>query len=150
EKIPLFMTTFVFCVAAFAAQHRGGAVQNLERYPFVNRLANATVAYVLYLKKALWPVGLAAFYPHPEGTLPPAQLLAAGAVLVAITAVAILWLRRRPFLLVGWLWYLGTLVPVIGLVQVGNQQMADRYTYLPLIGIFFALSWAVPVVLRSP
>jgi tetratricopeptide (TPR) repeat protein len=143
EKVPLFAVTVAFCIIAFVVQHRGGAVQNLEHYPLTSRLANAVVVYTLYLKKAIWPVGLAAFYPHPESAISAGQVLAAASLLVPITALAVFWSRRYPFFVVGWLWYLGTLVPVIGLVQIGNQQMADRYTYLPLIGIFIALTWAV-------
>src|SRR5262249_13019354 len=95
--------------------------------------------------------GLAAFYPHPGRTIPQEQLLAAVALLLTISALAAHWSRRYPFLLVGWLWYLGMLVPVIGLVQVGSQQMADRYTYLPLVGVFIVLGWSatIPVVSRN-
>ncbi|MGE5191535.1 MAG: tetratricopeptide repeat protein [Deltaproteobacteria bacterium] len=142
EKIPLLAVTVAFSIVAFTVQHRGGAVQTLEHYPLTNRLANAVVVYSLYLMKTFWPARLAAFYPYPESAIPLGHVLAAAALLVTVSALAVFWSRRYPFFIVGWLWYLGTLVPVIGVVQIGNQQMADRYTYLPLIGIFIALTWA--------
>jgi tetratricopeptide (TPR) repeat protein len=141
EKVPLFATMIVFCIIAFVVQHRGGAVQTLDHYPLTNRLANAVVVYALYLTTTFWPTRLAAFYPYPEAALPLGAVLVSAAFLATISILAVLLWRRYPFLIVGWLWYLGTLVPVIGVVQIGNQQMADRYTYLPLIGIFIVLTW---------
>ena len=122
-------------------QRAGGALQSLDRIPFDERLGNALVAYPRYLAKALLPRDLAVFYPHPEATLPLWQPLAAAVLLLAISALAFAGWRRRPYLFVGWFWFVGTLVPVIGLVQVGGQAIADRYTYLPLIGLSIALAW---------
>ncbi len=141
EKIPLFLLTVISCVVTFIAQGAGGAMKDLEALRFETRLANALVAYVHYLWKMVWPVDLAIFYPHPRDALPLGQVLGAGAFLLLVTAIAIALARRYRYLPVGWFWYLGTLAPVIGLVQVGRQAMSDRYTYVPLIGIFLAGVW---------
>ena len=105
------------------------------------RVANAAVAYVAYLGKMLFPAGLAVLYPLPKGPPPAWEVVAAVAVLSAISTAVFMARRKCPYLLFGWLWYLGTLVPVIGLVQVGDQAMADRYTYLTQIGLYVAFAW---------
>src|SRR5262249_18717812 len=110
-------------------------------FPFTVRVENALLAYVGYLGKSLWPVGLAVYYPHPGAAVSGAGALAAGLFLAVLTALVLGPGRRWPYLAVGWLWSLGTLVPVLGLVQVGGQALADRYTYVPLIGLFMALVW---------
>ena len=123
-----------------------------ESIPFGGRLENAVVSYGAYLVKTAWPAKLAVFYPHPwsvHAAVPAWQVAVAALLLAAATAAALLQAGRRPYLPVGWLWYLGTLVPVIGLVQVGSQAMADRYTYVPLTGIFLAVAWGVPEALRA-
>ena len=140
EKLPFFALSTVSSVLTFVAQKRGGAVAPLEHLPFASRLSNALMAYVCYLKKTIWPDNLAVLDLRPE-TWPVWQLGLAALVLIAITGFV--FLRKEPWLIVGWLWYLGMLVPVIGLVQVGNQFMADRYTYLPLIGCFIMLVWSL-------
>ncbi len=139
EKLPLFALTAAACVVTMVAQQ--GAMSSLERLPFEQRLANTVVAYAAYLGELVWPAKLALLYPHPHEALPLADAARAGVILLVITGLVIL-ARRRRYLTVGWLWYLGTLVPVIGLVQVGAQSMADRYTYLPYIGLFIAIVWA--------
>jgi protein O-mannosyl-transferase len=142
EKAPLFALVAVFSVVTFQVQHAGGSVIAASAIPASARAANAAWSYLAYLGKAVWPVGLAAFYPFPKGGLPAWRVALALGTIAAVTAVLF---RRREALrtqLVGWLWYLGTLVPVIGLVQVGTQAMADRYAYIPLIGIFMAVAWA--------
>jgi tetratricopeptide (TPR) repeat protein len=141
EKLPLFLLVAVSTGATMFAQRQGGAMVTAEQLPAGIRVGNALVSYVRYLANALWPEGLAVFYPHLRFQFPLWQGLAAGVVLAGITVAVLRQARRRPYLLVGWLWYLGTLVPVIGLVQVGNQAMADRYTYVPLIGLFIAVVW---------
>lgn len=143
EKVPLFLLAGVSCLVTFYAQKAGGSVSSLEEIPLTVRLANALVAYVAYLGKALWPANLAVFYPHPVTGLPAWQVLGAALTLAAISTMAVWQARRRPYLLVGWLWYLITLVPVIGLVQVGSQAMADRYTYVPLLGPLVAAAWGL-------
>lgn len=141
EKVPFFVLTAGSCVVTFLAQKNYGAVFVGEQFPLGSRLANAVVSYLRYLEKTVWPHDLAVPYPLPGHW--PAWLvaIAAGLLLVA-SAVAFQQRDRRPYLFVGWFWYIGTLVPVIGVVQVGMQSMADRYTYVPLIGIFIALVWA--------
>jgi protein O-mannosyl-transferase len=141
EKVPLLLIAAVFCVIATWAQ--GKAVIALERLPIASRVANALVSSVAYLGKWLWPTNLAVFYPHPLDGLPAWKPAAALSVLLAVTAVVLIYWRRKPYLLVGWFWYLIMLVPVIGIVQVGRQSMADRYTYLPQIGLSIALAWGV-------
>jgi tetratricopeptide (TPR) repeat protein len=142
EKIPLFLLSTASCVITFIVQKQGGAVGSLEHYSPGTRIANALIAYVAYIGKTIFPDRLAAFYPHP-GSWPAWQVLGAAIFLLLVSAVCISFLRRAPYLLIGWLWYLGTLVPVIGLVQVGDQAYADRYTYIPLIGLFLSGVWAV-------
>ncbi|MGO9115586.1 MAG: tetratricopeptide repeat protein [Thermoguttaceae bacterium] len=141
EKIPLFVLAAASCVVTLVSQH--DVMKPLERLDFPWRVANAAVAYVAYLGKMLYPAGLAVFYPLPNTPPPAWEVVAAIAVLLAISTATFLSRRKCPYLLVGWLWYLGTLVPVIGLVQVGSQAMADRYTYLTQIGLYTACAWGV-------
>ena len=142
EKIPFFLLSAASSVITYVAQQRGGAVESFQSLPLSERLGNALVSYILYIGKMLWPQNLAVMYPH-YGM--PSLWQAGGAflLLLGITGLVIGRARLRPYLMVGWLWYLGTLVPVIGIVQVGAQAMADRYTYLPLIGLFIMAAWGV-------
>jgi tetratricopeptide (TPR) repeat protein len=141
EKIPLLAIAAGVAWLTATAQHEGGAVSSLAGIPLGVRAGNAVVSYAWYLEKAFWPTGLAAFYPHPL-TLPPADAIGrAGFALVAVTIGALVLARRRPWWIVGWLWFLGTLVPMIGLVQVGMQARADRYAYVPLIGLQIAVAF---------
>jgi len=148
EKLPFFVLSAASCVVTMIAQKRGGALAPPESYSFVVQLSNALVAYAAYLGKMIWPLNLAVLYPHP-GMRPLWQVIGAIVVIVGISALAVSWARRRPWFAVGWLWYLGTLVPVIGLVQVGIQSMADRYAYMPLIGIYMVLAWGSHEVLHQ-
>ena len=141
EKIPFFVLSAASCVITYMAQRAGGAVTTIENLPFDARLSNAVVSYIAYIVKMVWPVGLAVLYPFKHISL--WQSLPAFLVLVVTTVVAVLLIRRRRYFAVGWLWYLGTLVPVIGLVHVGSLCLADRYTYIPLIGLFMIAAWAV-------
>ncbi len=144
EKIPLLALVAISSAVTFVVQRAEGAVQPLQTYSFPVRLANALVAYVAYIGKAFWPARLSAYYPHPGDSLPLWQAGAAFAVLVAATLTSVALARRHQrlrFRPVGWFWYLGTLVPVIGLVQVGQQAMADRYTYLPYIGLSIVVAF---------
>jgi protein O-mannosyl-transferase len=142
EKIPLVALSAATCVATWLAQNASGTVAPLGSLLMGPRLANALVCYVAYVGRLLCPVGLTPFYPYPGTDLLMARALGALALLMAITAGALAARRRCPYLLVGWFWYLGTLVPMIGLVQVGAQAMADRYTYIPQIGLGIAIAWA--------
>ena len=141
EKIPLIALSAVSSIATFLVQK--GAVGHTEELPIWERINNAVVSYVLYLWQMVWPVRLAVFYPHPENRLPFWEIIFSLLLLICITALAIALRKKRPYLITGWLWYLGMLVPVIGLVQVGWQGRADRYTYLPQIGLYIAVTWAV-------
>ncbi|MGO9649138.1 MAG: tetratricopeptide repeat protein [Terriglobales bacterium] len=135
EKLPLFLLCIASAVITMQVQSVGGAVRSTLKLSFGVRLENALVAYPMYLWQMIWPARLAVLYPHPGDTLKAWQLILSAALLVSISAL-VFSLRSRRYLLVGWLWFLGTLVPVIGLVQVGDAARADRYTYIPLIGIF--------------
>jgi protein O-mannosyl-transferase len=143
EKIPLLALAMAAGIVAFLTQRGSGAVGNLEVFPLGLRVQNALVSYVAYLGKMVWPTRLTAFYPYPASL--PAWSVAGSALLLIVVSVAA-WRAARsvPYLAVGWFWYLGTLVPVIGVVQVGIQSMADRFTYVPLVGIFIAIAWGVP------
>lgn len=142
EKVPLLALSAASAVITTQAQQAGGAIRTTAEVSFGVRIATATWAYGMYLWKMIWPARLAPLYPHPGDSLAAWQVLVAAAVLIAISAMA--WrLRSRRYLLVGWLWFLGTLVPVIGLVQVGEAAMADRYAYIPLIGIFVMIAFGV-------
>jgi hypothetical protein len=142
EKIPFLIIATASCIVTVYAQRSGGSVATLAVFSPGLRIANAAVAYIHYIAKMLWPVHLTAFYPHPS-SLPIWQVAGAVLLLTLTTAMCILTVKKRPYLLVGWLFYLGTLFPVIGLIQVGEQAMADRYTYIPFIGIFIMLAWGM-------
>lgn len=148
EKLPLLVIAAVGCVIALWAQRGGGAVASLESYPMGIRLANAAVSYMTYLNKTIIPKSLAIPYPHPGDSLPVWLVILSGFMLFVITAGALLAARSRLYITMGWLWYIVTLVPVIGIVQFGKHAMADRFTYIPLIGIFIIIAWGVPDVLR--
>ena len=147
EKIPLIALSAVSSLITFLAQR--GAIGWTEQLPMSERITNAFVAYVVYIQQMFWPTELAVFYPHPENRLPIWEVSLALIVLVGIMAAAFVLRKRAPYLVTGWLWYLGMLVPVIGLLQVGWQGHADRYTYLPQIGLYIALTWAVTDLTRS-
>jgi tetratricopeptide (TPR) repeat protein len=140
EKIPLFMLAIVSSAVTFIVQRNTGAAAELDAISLYSRIANAFVSYLTYIRKMIWPSDLAVFYPHP-GNLPMWQAAAAAAAILAITILVIRLAKNHRYLMTGWLWYLGTLVPVIGLVQVGNQALADRYSYIPLIGLFTMIAF---------
>src|SRR6266487_3209642 len=141
EKIPLVGLSAISSVVTFLAQR--GAVGWTEQLPVLARINNAIVTYAAYVWQMLWPVKLAVLYPHPESRLPLWEIILCLLVLIGITAAAVVLRKSRPYFIAGWLWYLGMLVPVIGLVQVGWQGRADRYTYLPQIGLYIAITWTV-------
>jgi protein O-mannosyl-transferase len=142
EKVPLLALSALMSAATIMVQRSAGAVMSLEWLPPGTRLGNALISYVVYATKMIWPARLAVFYPHPI-RVPAWQVLGAAAFVAGLTILVLRLARSRPFLAVGWFWYLGTLLPVIGLVQVGMQARADRYTYLPSIGIFIMLAWGL-------
>jgi len=149
EKIPLFLLATGAGIVTFIVQKSGGALQSMETISLSARLTNAMVSYLEYLGKMIWPRGLSILYPHPGNALAAWKGILCGLALVGITAIVIKFIRKAPYLAVGWFWYLGTLVPVIGIVQAGVQAMADRYAYVPLIGIFIIVAWGVPELISK-
>ncbi len=149
EKIPLFVLVVLFSLVTIYAQQAGAMVVSLADIPLGARISNALVAYASYLGKTVFPLHLAVLYPHPGNTIPGWQVLGSALGLALLSWLIIRRARRYPYLLVGWLWFLGTLVPVIGLVQVGMQAMADRYTYIPLIGLFIMAAWGMADLLAG-
>lgn len=150
EKVPFFVLAAAIGAFTFFAQKQVGALKTVVSYPWPDRIANALIAYGRYLGKCVFPARLAVFYPYSLDQ-PMGRTVLAGVLLAGITTAACILARRRPYLLVGWLWFLGTLVPVIGLVQVGGQSMADRYSYMPLVGVFIVVAWfAGDVAARWP
>ena len=147
EKAPLFAMAAASSVITVIAQR--GAMQTLTHLPLAWRAANALHAYAGYLGKTVWPASLSVFYPHPRTDLSALQIVVSLLAILALTVLSVRLRRKAPYLLFGWLWYLGTLVPVIGIVQVGDQAMADRYTYVPLIGIFVAASWGLADLVKE-
>lgn len=147
EKIPLLAISGAVSAITMYAQGQSGAVQSFAAFPFSDRLVNALVSYGAYVAKMLWPVNLAFFYPYPHSFSLWAVLLSVG-FLVATSLLSIRFIHRAPYLAVGWLWYLITMFPVSGLIQVGVQAMADRYTYIPLMGLFIVVAWGIPDLLE--
>jgi tetratricopeptide (TPR) repeat protein len=143
EKVPFLVATVAISVVALVAQTRGHSVAPLGNLSLSARCMNALTAYVTYLWQAIFPLHLAIFYPHPGDNIAWGTVAASAALLLAISLIVVARVRRYPFLFVGWSWYLGTMIPMIGIVQVGRQQMADRYTYFPLIGPFIAVVWLI-------
>jgi hypothetical protein len=148
EKTPFFALSIASSIATFAIQRTTGAMELGTSTPFPARLGNAIVAYVAYLGKAFWPAQLLAYYPFPQTAHPLGVVVGAACFLALVTAIALVTARARPWIAVGWFWYLATLLPVIGLVQVGGQAMADRYTYVPLIGVSIAVAWSFDALAR--
>tara|TARA_Y100001960_G_scaffold80468_1_gene85909 strand:- start:316 stop:2319 length:2004 start_codon:yes stop_codon:yes gene_type:complete len=149
EKIPLLLLVIGSIITTLIAQQMSGAVKSLDVFSLKERFINALISYLSYLQKMVLPSNLSVFYPYPEGSLPVWKGVLCGMVLVGITILAVKRIRKAPYFMVGWFWYLGTLVPVIGIVQVGAQAMADRYAYVPLIGIFIILAWGISGLLEK-
>src|SRR5437588_7646070 len=149
EKIPLFILVAASAVITLIAQSRGGAVRTLAHEPLALRLSNTLVSYAKYLLLTFWPNDLAVYYPLAPRGIPGWQIVDAAFLLIGITAFCFFQWKIRPYLVVGWLWFLGTLVPVIGIVQVGGQTMADRYFYIPSIGLFIVIAFGLVDIARS-
>jgi len=148
EKVPLFVLAILSSIVTYIAQHIIGFVQSIEAFPLSVRIGNAFISYITYIGKTVWPSNLAVFYPHPEFLL-PWQAFGSVLLLIAVTLAVFRMIKRSPYLATGWFWYTGTLIPVIGLVQIGDFAMADRYTYIPLIGLFIVVAWGVPELLKK-
>ena len=140
EKLPFFVLAALASVVTFVVQQRGGSLAAAESLPLGARVGNALISYCRYLGKLFWPTDLAVFYPHP-GQWPLGKVLLAGGLVLGLSVLVWVQRRRYPYLLVGWLWFVGMLVPVIGLVQTGGQAMADRHTYLPSLGMLILAVW---------
>ena len=149
EKIPLFILAAASSMITFMVQIKARTITDIVEIPFFYALLNGLTSYTGYLVKMIYPVGLAILYPHPGRSIALWQPIVSVAILAGLTVFFISSAKRRPYLTVGWLWYLGTLVPVIGIVQVGRQAMADRYTYLPAIGIFIIIAWGAGEILAK-
>lgn len=148
EKVPLFVLAILSSVLTYIAQQNIGFMKSIEIFPINVRIGNAFVSYITYIGKMIWPSNLAVLYPYPQKFI-PWQVLGSVSLLIVITLVVIWRVKKSPYLATGWLWYIGALVPVIGIVQVGNQAMSDRYTYIPLIGLFIIVAWGVPELLKK-
>jgi lipoprotein NlpI len=148
EKVPLFVLAILSSVVTYLAAHSSGTVPSLDVLTPSVRIGNAFVSYVVYIGKMIVPVNLAVFYPHP-GNVVLWQVLGAAIFLIAATSVVIWKAKKLPYLATGWFWYLGTLLPVIGIIQAGTQAMADRYTYVSLIGLFIIIAWGIPELLKN-
>jgi len=143
EKTPFLVLISFSCITTFMAQRSGGAVISLKHFSLPVRISNALVAYIRYIVKAVWPNHLSVYYPHPGETLAAWQVFGAALLIIGMSVLAMRLLNRYPYVAVGWFWFLGTLIPVIGIVQVGLQAMADRYTYVPLTGLFVIIAWGI-------
>jgi len=148
EKVPFFCLTIASSIVTFWAQTKDKMVASIQYLPFLERVNNAIISYTAYLEKTFWPSHLAIFYPY-EYILPLWKVIISGIIIILITLTVLYYIKKLPFLFVGWFTYLGTLVPVIGLVQVGNQALADRYTYLPSIGIAVMLAWGITSLIKN-
>ncbi|HEU4522377.1 MAG TPA: tetratricopeptide repeat protein, partial [Thermoanaerobaculia bacterium] len=148
EKIPLFILILPAIFVTWYAQHAVEAIANVRFVSLPIRLANAVISYVIYIRRMFWPDDLALGYPYPT-TIRPSTTVAAAIVLLIITAIVLLVRERRRYLFTGWFWFTGMLVPVSGIVQIGSQSMADRYTYIPMIGLFIALVWLLAEMVAS-
>jgi Flp pilus assembly protein TadD len=148
EKVPLFVMILASSIITFLVQKKGGAV-NMDKYNFPIRLANAFISYMQYIIKMIWPVHLAIFYPHPGLDISVLYAVISAIFLLVVTILILRFAGRHKYLFTGWFWYIGTLVPVIGLLQVGDQAMADRYSYITLTGLFIIIAWGLPELLAK-
>lgn len=149
EKIPLFAMVFASSIVTFIVQQKGGAIRREVSYGFLIRLANASVSYLWYIIKMVWPARLAFFYPHPRQSVSILYAVISAGILLVVTVTVLKFAKNHRYIITGWFWYLGTLVPVIGLVQVGHQAAADRYSYITLTGLFIIIAWGLPALLAK-
>jgi protein O-mannosyl-transferase len=147
EKIPFVFLTIISSVVTFLVQKNWGAISRLTDLTFIVRLGNAFVSYVRYIEKMFWPAGLVYFYPHPGRSISILYPIISAGLLLAVTILVIRYAARHRYLSTGWFWYIGTLVPVVGIIQVGDQAMADRYSYMTLTGLFIVIAWGVSEML---
>ncbi|MBW8036293.1 MAG: tetratricopeptide repeat protein [Planctomycetes bacterium] len=150
EKIPFFALVIISSVVTFIVQKAGGAMSSRMQFPFLTRLANASIAYLVYIKQMVWPKGLACLYPHARTDVSIPLAVICGLSLIAVSALVFIYRQKFRYLFTGWFWYVGMLVPVVGLVQIGDQAYADRYTYMPIIGLFIIIAWGACDLLKKP
>jgi tetratricopeptide (TPR) repeat protein len=148
EKVPLFVLTFFSCIITYIAQNKSHAIVSFQNISLTQRICNAVNSYAGYLEKTFWFQNLGVFYPYPA-SFNFAEFTGSVLLILSITILVIIGIKKAPYLAAGWFWFLGTLIPVIGIIQVGSQSMADRYTYIPLIGIFIGISWGITECLRN-
>jgi len=148
EKIPFFLLTIFASIISYLSQNYAGAVKSFESFPLKARIANAFISYVAYMVKMVWPMNLAILYPHPIWW-PSWQVLGSVVLLLVFTILFLKKAKNHRYFIVGWFWYIGTLVPVIGVVQIGAHSMADRFTYIPLIGLFIIIAWGISELLKK-
>ena len=149
EKSPFIFLTIVSSIVTIWAQNKGGNIVDFGTLPFAERLSNSGFSYIAYLGKIFWPVNLVVYYPYDYLSISLWKVLISTMIIILITVAVLYYIKKLPFLLVGWFWYLGTLIPVIGLVKIGSQSMADRYTYFPSIGIAVILAWGIPSLIKN-
>lgn len=149
EKAPLIVLSFLMSIVTYLAQSRGGSVGTVENYPLLSRLGNVLISYAAYVRLTLWPAGLAVFYPHRTDAMDLLETLGPALLLICVSFWAWRWRHQSPFLLTGWLWYLGTLVPVVGIVHIGLHEYADRYSYIPQVGLLIMAVWGVRELLKG-
>jgi tetratricopeptide (TPR) repeat protein len=148
EKVPFFLLSALSAIITIYGQHHGGAMATLEKVPVVLRIENALISYIKYIALMFWPHDMAILYPFPK-LLPLWQVIGAGLLLTVISLAVMRYRKRFPYLVTGWFWYLITLLPVIGFIQVGGQALADRYTYIPLTGLFIVICWLIPDLMQG-
>ncbi|MEN6583928.1 MAG: tetratricopeptide repeat protein [Armatimonadota bacterium] len=144
DKLPFVALVVASCIITLIVQSKGGMTRPLDQFSMGERLANAVVSYTAYICKMVWPANLCILYPHPGDSIPTWRVVGATAIFLSVTCLAILAGRKRKYITFGWLWYVITLIPVIGVIQVGPQAMADRYAYVPMIGIGIIMAWGIP------
>ena len=143
EKIPFFLLTILSCWVTFSFQAKANAINPLSSISLWTKIGNVAVSYWVYLQKTLWPLGLTVFYPLQQTPYGILEVFFGFTSVLSVSIFAIVWKKDKPYFFIGWFWFLGTLIPVIGLIQVGSQAFADRYMYLPAIGLYIAISWEI-------
>ncbi|MGB8225830.1 MAG: hypothetical protein WCE45_03030 [Sedimentisphaerales bacterium] len=149
EKIPFLVLSAILSVVTFMVQQKTGMVKTFSNYPLPWRIENALISYIIYIEKMFWPAKLAIFYPHAGSNVSILYAVISAVLLLAVTILIVRFAKNHRYLVTGWFWYLGTLVPVIGLIQIGQQAMADRYSYISLTGLFIIIAWGIPELLRK-
>ena len=149
EKMPFLALSIFISIITWITQSHSGAITSIEKYPIAVRISNAMISYIIYIKKVFFPYPLAVFYPHPGNDISSISAILAGFMMFCITATALKSAFEKPYIAFGWFWFIGTIFPVIGITQSGDQGMADRFTYIPYIGLFIILAWGTHDVIKK-